>query len=134
MKLKEGIKMALAGFSKSDFDIFALPTYAERMPEIRAHITPKLRELGEFITPRLCERTGMEFHPHVALHMRRTVNPPVITWVAFGRSPRAYKPFIHFRLAIEEAGMRVSCFLEDEADDKERFAHALKKEAAQTFR
>ena len=95
------------------------------MPRLRAQITPKLKEMASIITPRLEEATGLEFYGHVAMHMRRTVNPPVETWAAFCRSPRAYKPFVHTRLAINSNGVKIVLHVEDDADDKQVFAQNL---------
>lgn len=117
-------------FTESDFDIFSIPGFEARMSRLRASITPKLKEIGGILTPRLQEATGQEFHPHVALHMRRTVNPPVETWVAFGRSARSYKPFVHTRFAVNGDGIKIVVFLEDEADDKPVFAGNLKRNAS----
>jgi uncharacterized protein YktB (UPF0637 family) len=115
------------GFSQEDFDIFDLQGYQARMPRLRSEITPKLKELAAILTPKLIADTGLELYPHVALHMRRTVNPPEETWAAFARNARAYKPFVHFRVAVNRNGMKVVCFVEDDADDKPVFAANLKK-------
>ena len=122
--------MPFKGFTQDDFDIFNLEGYQSRMPRLRAEITPKLKELAAALTPRLIEATGLELYPHVALHMRRTVNPPEETWAAFARSTRSYKPFVHFRVAVNRNGMKVVCFVEDDADDKGTFAANLKKNAS----
>jgi uncharacterized protein YktB (UPF0637 family) len=122
--------MAFDGFTQDDFEIFDLPGFETRMPAIRARITPRLKELGEQLTPSLRIATNLGFHPHVAQHLRRTVNPPVETWVAFSPSPRAYKPFVHFRVAINGGGLKVVCHLEEDSEDKPAFAEALRRNAA----
>ena len=106
------------GFTDLEFDIFELPGFEARMPAIRARITPLMKELGAMMTQPLRLATGLELYPHPAQHMRRRVNAPEETWVAFSRSPRAYKPFIHTRLAVNASGVRITCHLEDYADDK----------------
>jgi uncharacterized protein YktB (UPF0637 family) len=121
---------SVTGFTQREFDVFDLPTFQTRMPAIRAEITPRLKALGEQLAPRLEEATGREIHPHVAQHLRRTVNPPIETWAAFSPSARAYKPFIHLRVAINGAGVKVVCHLEEDSDDKETFAENLKRNAA----
>src|SRR2546421_1379612 len=118
------------GFTQREFDIFEIPGYAARMPRLRAEITPRLKELAALLAPRLESALGIEMHPHVALHMRRTVNPPEETWVAFCRATRAYKPYVHFRAAINGGGMKMSVFLEDDADDKPTFAKGLKRNSS----
>src|ERR1041385_1305687 len=117
-------------FTQSDFDVFSIPGFEARMPQLRAQITPKLKEMASIITPRLEEATGLEFYGHVAMHMRRTVNPPVETWAAFCRSSRAYKPFVHTRLAINGNGIKIVLHVEDDADDKVVFAKNLLDNAA----
>src|SRR5690242_4931539 len=109
--------MAFNGFTEREFDIFDLAEFATRMPAIRAEITPRLKALGEQIAPSLPEITHRELYPQVAQHLRRSVNPPVETWVAFSPAPRGYKPFIHFRVAINGGGLKVVCHLEDDSED-----------------
>src|SRR5262249_6777069 len=52
------------------------------------------------------------------------------TWVAFGRSARGYKRFVHYRAAVSEHGVRITVFVEDDADDKPILAEALRSDAA----
>jgi uncharacterized protein YktB (UPF0637 family) len=120
---------AFNGFTDREFEIFALPSFEARMPALKAEITPRLKALGDQLAPALQERLASEIHPHVAQHLRRSVNPPVETWVAFSRSPRAYKPFVHFRVAINGEGVKVVCYLEEDAEDKPVFAEALRRNA-----
>jgi uncharacterized protein YktB (UPF0637 family) len=122
--------MAFNGFTEREFEIFDLPGFAVRMPAIRAETTPKLKALGDQIAPSLAETTHQELYPHVAQHLRRTVNPPIETWVAFSPSPRAYKPFVHFRVAINGGGLKVVCHLEEDPEDKPAFADGLNRNAA----
>src|SRR5579872_4999109 len=117
------------GFTDRDFEIFEIPGFEARMPAIRAHITPALRSLGDLLQPRLCESTGLRLYPHVAQHLRRTVNAPEETWVAFAREKRAYKPFVHYRVAIRADRVRVTVFVEDYADEKAAFAANLERRA-----
>ncbi len=120
---------AFEGFSPEDFAIFEVPDFAERMPRLRERIKPKLSQVGEALAPRLSEAMGEALYPHVAQHQRRTINPPEETWVAFARSPRAYKPFVHLRVAINMDKVRVVVFVEDDAEDKPRFAANLARNA-----
>lgn len=122
--------MGFTGFDEKDFTIFEIPGFAARMPALKAHITPKLRELGELLLPRLEAQTGQTFYPHVAQHLRRTTNPPVETWVAFSKAARSYKPFVHLRVAANAEGLKIACFLEDYAEEKPLFARRLRAEAA----
>lgn len=117
--------MSFEGFQTEDFEIFELEGFAERMGALRQRVKPKLTALGEELIAPLSKTLGEALHPHVAQHLRRTVNPPVETWVAFAREKRAYKPFVHVRAAIREECVRVLVFVEDYADEKEAFANHL---------
>lgn len=120
---------AFPGFTADDFGIFEIEGFAERMPALRAHIKPKLTQIGSVLTERLSEVVGEQLYPHVAQHLRRTVNPPVETWVAFARAPRAYKPYVHLRCGISAEKVRVTVFVEDYADEKLLFADNLRRAA-----
>src|SRR2546422_64100 len=123
--------MQFSGFEQKEFDLFAIPGFAARMGEIRARLRPKLIALGEALREDVAAIVGEEVFPHAAAHMRRTVNPPVETWVAFGRSAKGYKRYVHFRAAVSEAGVRITVFVEDDADDKPVLAEALRTHAAE---
>jgi len=110
--------MQFAGFASEDFDLFAIPDFAGRMAEIRARLRPKLLALGEDLTPQIGTAIGSPMFLHVAQHLRRRVNPPVETWAAFAREKRGYKRWTHYRVAVSGAGVRVTVFVEDDADDK----------------
>ena len=120
---------AFSGFTLEDFGIFEIEGFAARMPPLRARIKPKLMQIGEVLTGRLSEVVEETLHPHVAQHLRRTVNAPVETWVAFSRSKRAYKPFVHLRCGISAEKVRVTVFVEDYADEKLLFADNLRRQA-----
>lgn len=122
--------MEFAGFERDDFAVFEIDGFAERMPQLRGRITPKLKALAALITPEMTRLTGHTMFPHVALHMRRTVNPPEATWAAFARNGRAYKPYAHFRVVASIDGLKVTSFMEDEADDKAILASGLVRNAA----
>jgi len=113
---------AFAGFAPEDFDVFAVPEFHERMPLLKQRITPKLKQIASALTARMSEVAEEAVFPHVALHLRRSVNPPVETWAAFARNARAYKPFVHIRVGVSADKVKVSVFVEDYADDKLLFA------------
>jgi uncharacterized protein YktB (UPF0637 family) len=117
--------MSFEGFQAEDFEIFEVEGFSERMGALRQRVKPKLMALGEELVAPLSKTLGETLYPHVAQHLRRTVNPPVETWVAFAREKRAYKPFVHVRAAIREECVRVLVFVEDYADEKEAFANRL---------
>lgn len=120
--------MAFEGFSPADFEVFAIPGFQERMQAIRSTIRPKLIALGEDLTPWLETATGLAFHPHVAAHARRKVNPPDDTWVAFSRSHRGYKRYGHYAVGLSLAGVYVRYVVKAEADDKPAVKTALERD------
>lgn len=120
---------AFPGFTPDDFAVFEIEGFAARMPQLRAQIKPKLTQIGQVLTERLAGVVGEPLFPHVAQHLRRTVNAPVETWVAFSRSARAYKPFVHLRCGISAEKVRVTVFVEDYADEKLLFADNLRRQA-----
>lgn len=123
--------MEFPGFSAEDFDVFSIPDFAARMGAIRAEIRPKLIALGTDLRPGIEEIVAGELFPHAAQHTRRRVNPPPETWVAFARDRKGYKRWTHYRVAISGEGIRVTVFVEDDADDKPRFAASLRKGAGE---
>jgi len=122
--------MDFPGFTREDFDVFNIPDFAGRMGEIRSRIRPKLVALATDLTTPLHGIVKAPIHPHVAQHMRRRVNPPQETWVAFTRDRKGYKRWTHYRVAISGAGVRVTVFVEDDADDKAHFGAALADDPA----
>jgi uncharacterized protein YktB (UPF0637 family) len=122
--------MDFPGFEREDFEIFSVPDFAGRMGAIRSRLRPKLIALGEDLNPRVEETTGLPSFPHVAQHMRRRVNPPAETWVAFARDRKGYKRWTHYRVVVGASGVRVTVFVEDDADDKPQFGRSLQEEGA----
>ena len=118
-------------FRVSDLEIFQIPAFSDRMTRLRSEISPKLLRLGESLIQPLSKLTGEDLYIHLAKHLRRTVNPPVTTWVAFARTKRAYKPTVHFRVALSGEGLRTTVFVEDYAEDKLKFAEALCSNASE---
>jgi uncharacterized protein YktB (UPF0637 family) len=110
--------MQFPGFTPEDFDLFSIPDFAGRMTEIRARLKPKLIALAKDLAPQVEATLEGPVFPHVAQHMRRRVNPPVETWLAFARDKKGYKRWTHYRVAVSESGVRVTVFVEDDADDK----------------
>jgi len=121
--------MEFEGFAAADFDVFAIDDFEGRMAGIRASIRPKLAALGADLAADVEEAAGAPLFPHVAQHMRRRVNPPAETWVAFARDKLGYKRWTHYRVAVSGAGVRVTVFVEDDADDKAQFGANLEAAA-----
>lgn len=117
------------GFAPEDFEVFEYPEFALRMPLLKERITPKLKLLAAALNNRMGEALEETVYPHVALHLRRTVNPPQETWAAFARNARAYKPYVHIRVGISAEKVRVVAFVEDYADEKQTFAENLARNA-----
>jgi uncharacterized protein YktB (UPF0637 family) len=92
--------MDFTGFSPEVFEVFRVPGFDERMALLRTVVRPRLTALGERLTPALAAVAGDALYPHVAKHLRRRVNPPEDTWVAFGPSPRGYKATPHFEVGV----------------------------------
>ncbi len=118
------------GFAPEDFEVFEAPEFSDRMPLLKLRITPKLKQAATALTERMSDMVEEVVYPHVALHLRRSVNPPVETWAAFARNARAYKPFVHYRFGVSVDKVRVLVFVEDYADDKLLFAKNLARSAA----
>lgn len=121
--------MSFDGFGAKDFQVFAIPDFPGRMAAIRRNIQPKLFALAEEIGPKLEPIVGNEAFPHVAKHMRRTVNPPEDTWVAFGPEKRGYKKTQHFKVAISRRCVRFLFEIGPEYADKAKWVKTWQREA-----
>ncbi len=122
--------MAFTGFTAKDFQVFAIPDFPGRMAAIRTEIQPKLFALAEEIGPKLKVMVGGDIFSHVAKHMRRTVNPPDDTWVAFGPEKRGYKKGQHFKIAISRDCVRFLFEVGPEYAEKSKWAKTWQREAS----
>jgi len=122
--------MATLGFSRGDFEVFAIEGFSARMAKIYERIRPRLVRLGIELAPELSRTLHIEFFPHVAKHMRRTVNPPDETWAAFGPSPRGYKRYSYLALCISGAGIHARAVVKSEADRRPEMARLVKSKSA----
>jgi uncharacterized protein YktB (UPF0637 family) len=123
--------MATLGFTPTDFKVFNVEGFNERMQQIYLHVRPKLLRLGDELAPAIARRLHVEFFPHVAKHARRTVNPPPETWAAFGPSPKGYKRFGYLALCISGVGIHARAVVKSEADLRSEMGHLLKERSAQ---
>lgn len=115
-----------AGFVAADFDVFALDGFEARMAALRGHLRPRLVVLADALAPPLSRLAGTTLYPHVAAHMRRSVNPPPETWAAFGPDPRRYKALAHYALGVDRDGLWLRLVLKDEAlSDRQALARRL---------
>jgi len=123
--------MATLGFSRGDFDVFAIEGFNARMTKIYERIRPLLVRLGIELAPELSRTLHMEFFAHVAKHMRRTVNPPDETWAAFGPSPRGYKRYGYLALCISGAGIHARAVVKSDAEKRPEMARLIKSKSAE---
>jgi hypothetical protein len=121
--------VATLGFKPTDFEVFRIGGFSARLEKIYEHVRPKLTRLGNELAPALSRKLNREFFPHVAKHMRRTVNPPCETWVAFGPSPRGYKRYGYLALCISGAGLHARAVVKAEADARPAMARGLKADS-----
>ncbi|MCJ1656618.1 DUF1054 domain-containing protein [Staphylococcus sp. NRL 16/872] len=87
-------------FSPKDFEVFDVDGLDARMEALDKHVRPQLHQLGDYFAEYLTSQTGETFYAHVAKHARRSVNPPIDTWVAFAPNKRGYKMLPHFQIGL----------------------------------
>ena len=121
--------MPAGAFGAADFKVFDVSGFQPRMTKIRERIRPRLEALGHSLAPAIQKTTGDETFIHVAKHMRRTVNPPDDTWVAFAADKRGYKKHPHFKVAVSRHCVRFLFEIGPEHADKKKWATAWKKNA-----
>ena len=125
------------GFKPRDFEVFAVDGFSARMELIYRHVRPRLLKLGDELAPELSRKLHMEFFPHVARHVRRTVNPPPETWAAFGPSPKGYKRYGYLALCVSRAGLHARAVVKTEADHRPEMGaqiHTMAPELAKSLR
>ncbi|MEW6730119.1 MAG: DUF1054 family protein [Acidobacteriota bacterium] len=113
-------------WTERELRIFSMEDFAGRMTEIRAQIQPKLRAIGERLREPMNQLCGQPCYPHVAKHLRRTVNPPPETWVAFSPSPRGYKQYCHYAFVVSLGGVHARIIVNSEAPDRIQQAERLR--------
>jgi uncharacterized protein YktB (UPF0637 family) len=126
--------MERLGLTRSDFEVFTIGGFAERMARIQEQVRPKLLKIGQQIAPEMARRFDLEFFPHVAKHARRTVNPPPETWCAFGPSPKGYKRYGYLALCVSAAGVHARVVVKNEADRRPQIAQQLRQRARELTR
>jgi uncharacterized protein YktB (UPF0637 family) len=119
------------GFRASDFRIFGVEGFSARMQQIYEHVRPRLVRLGDALAPELSRGLDMEFFPHVAKHMRRTVNPPAETWAAWGPSPKGYTRYGYLALCVSRTGLHARAVVKSEAEGRTEIACLLHVRAAE---
>ncbi|MBA9025014.1 MULTISPECIES: YktB family protein [Bacillaceae] len=119
--------MNVTCFSAADFDVFKIEGLDNRMEALKDQIRPKLDALGNHFAGELSTMTGQELYPHIAKHLRRTINPPNDTWVAFAANKRGYKMMPHFQIGLWGSHMFVWFAVIYEAPMKVQFGQTLEK-------
>jgi uncharacterized protein YktB (UPF0637 family) len=117
--------VASLGFTQNDFRIFEIEGFSARMEQIAARVRPRLTRLGAELAPDLGRKLHLEFFPHVAKHMRRTVNPPAETWAAWGPSPKGYKRYGYLALCISRLGIHARVVVKSDADNRPEMGQRL---------
>lgn len=112
-------------WNEQDFEVFNTPGLDARMSALTEYVRPKFQELGTEFSSFFSVKTGDEFFPHVAKHMRRTVNPPNDSWVAFAPYKRGYKAVPHFQIGMWESHVFVILAVIYEAPNKSTMAENL---------
>ncbi len=112
-------------WSEQDFEVFNTPGLDARMSALTEYVRPKFEELGTEFSSFFSGKTGDEFFPHVAKHMRRTVNPPNDSWVAFAPYKRGYKAVPHFQIGMWESHVFIILAVIYEAPNKTAMANNL---------
>ncbi|MBT2570321.1 DUF1054 domain-containing protein [Planococcus sp. ISL-110] len=112
-------------WNEQDFEVFNTPGLDARMAALKKYIRPKFEELGTEFSSFFSGTTGDEFFPHVAKHMRRTVNPPNDSWVAFAPYKRGYKAVPHFQIGMWGSHVFVILAVIYEAPNKPAMAENL---------
>jgi uncharacterized protein YktB (UPF0637 family) len=121
--------MAFPGFTAADFRIFEVDGFAPRMTAIKSRIRPKLEAAGRDLVADVSRIGGAPAFAHVAKHMRRTVNPPDDTWVAFAADKRGYKKHCHFKVAVSRGAVRFLFEAGPEHAGKKKWVAAWTKHA-----
>ena len=112
-------------WTEQDFEVFETPGLEARMEALSTYVRPKFEALGQDFSAYFSGETGDEFFPHVAKHMRRTVNPPNDSWVAFAPYKRGYKAVPHFQIGLWESHVFVILAVIYEAPGKLQMANQL---------
>lgn len=123
--------MTRLGFTRDDFEIFAVAGFGARMAKIDERIRPRLIRLGDELAPELSRRLRIEFFPHVAAHKKRAITPPAETWTAFGPSPRGYKRYGYLALCISRSGLHARAMLKPEAELRTEIGRRIESKAAE---
>jgi len=117
--------MEFQGFENEDFEVFEVPGLELRMDALKAHLRPKLTQLGHDFEKFLGIVLNQSMFAHVARHARRTVNAPNDSWVAFCQDKRGYKKHPHFQIGAWQTHIFATFGLIYESPMRHAYADAL---------
>lgn len=120
--------MGFSGWTTDCFEAMELPGFAERMQAIRSRVRPRLEAISQALAAPLSRHAGLTLYPHVALHARRTVNPPDDTWCAWSAARTGYKKHPHLQLGIRARHVYVQAGAILEAPFRSRLSELLLQE------
>lgn len=119
-------------YSDVDFDIFDDETLPGRLDKIRKLLDPKFNQTVVELQAVLAD-FPQPLYPHVALHRRRTKNPPPDTWVALSTSKRGYKQLPHLEIGLWDDRLYIWLNLLDEATNRVSLAERIPLTAIATL-
>lgn len=108
-----------------DFDLFKIDGLENRMDALQTLVQPKFGLLGRHFSDKLSSLGSNEFFPHVAKHLRRTVNPPTDSWVALAPLKRGYKAIPHFQIGLWKTHLFIIIAVIYENPDKKGISERL---------
>jgi hypothetical protein len=121
--------MAVLGFLRRDFDVFAIDDFSARLAKIDEFVTPRLTQLALDFNGQLSRNFKLDFFPHYARHMRRAANTPIETWTAFGPSPVGYKRYGYLALCVSAVGIHARAVVQSSADHRPEMVRAIKSKS-----
>lgn len=126
--------MTVIAFTDQDFEVFSVAGLEARMEVLIERVRPKLEMLGAELAPYISALVGEEMFVHVAKHARRTVNPPIDTWVAWAANKRGYKALPHFEVGMFGTHLFVIFAIIYESPNKIVFANHLEVQLKKTMK
>jgi uncharacterized protein YktB (UPF0637 family) len=105
--------------------VFEIDGLEHRMQALIEKVRPKFESFGIQYSTFFSGKTGDEFFPHVAKHLRRSVNPPKDSWVAFAPYKRGYKALPHFQIGLWESHVFIILAVIYEVPNKVAIAEKL---------
>jgi uncharacterized protein YktB (UPF0637 family) len=117
------------GFSRIDFEAFAIERDTDRMKEIFGIVRPRLCRLGQELAPPIGERIGMKLYAHPATHRGITSSESRESWVAFASGARSYRGDPYLAMCISRAGVQARVIVGSRATRRDAMAAAVRDNA-----